>query len=78
MAQAQTKSVDMAIKCLECGYKMKTWQEVSQIATEAVLRYLGASSSTDSKLKANVVAGPANQLDIKCPKCKAARRWEDA
>ena len=68
----------MAMKCLSCGYKMKTWQEVTQIATETLLRYLGVASTSDKAFKAGAVAGPANQLSIKCPKCESTGRWEDA
>ena len=61
----------MAMKCLSCGYKMKTWQEVTQVATEALLRYLGVSSTSDKAFRSGAVAGPANQLSIKCPKCES-------
>jgi hypothetical protein len=67
----------MAMKCLSCGYKMKTWQEAVSVASEAVLRYLGISSLTDPKLKSGIVAGAANSLDIACPKCRERSRWED-
>lgn len=58
----------MAVKCLNCGYKMSRWQEAVTVASDLIF----------GSIKKELVAGHMNNRDIKCPNCKTRGQWEDA
>ena len=81
----------MASKCLECGNKITTNQEVQHAVYETVkgigtfaLNVLKAAPKLVKELilrgigpKPGFAAGPLNSMDIKCPNCGATGRWQD-
>ncbi|NFE74690.1 hypothetical protein FC758_12375 [Clostridium botulinum] len=65
----------MAVKCLNCGYEMSTYQEVTSTLSHITSGIFGKS-------RENVFGGVMNQeigtsRGVKCPKCGEVGRWED-
>lgn len=81
----------MAVKCLNCGYKMGLWQELMSTGTHVTV---GAPTLVAKIIKGiyeewkkrpgevAAVAGIMNHSigaskGVRCPKCKEYHRWED-
>lgn len=79
----------MAVRCVKCGYEMKTWQESTSTLThiivggaEAILKIIkGIRDSLEqhtSKAAAGIMNHPIGESKgVKCPSCGEIGRWED-
>lgn len=69
----------MSVKCLNCGYEMSTYQEVTSTLAHIASGFLKGSSNDNKK---SILGGIMNQevgnsKGVKCPNCGEVGRWED-
>jgi len=57
----------MAARCKKCSYVLSSWQEISTLLWILL----------KTKLGSNIVAGPLNAENVKCPSCGKTGRWVD-
>ncbi len=77
----------MSLKCLNCGYKMSTYQEFTTFLSSLVRAcfrnlkeiFLLARIIKDliGAFTFGYAAGPLNVMEIRCPKRGEPGRWED-
>lgn len=72
----------MAVKCVNCGYVMKTNQEIQSTAMKFMKDLVGILVKViGGSVTAKVTAGMLNSDNygngVPCPKCKATQQFED-
>ena len=78
----------MAVKCLNCGYEMSTYQEVTSTLAHIASGIFGSTIGQNTRnnkvsgLSCGFLGGFMNQglgtsKGVKCPKCGEIGRWED-
>ena len=69
----------MAVKCLKCGYKMSTNQEIQSGLLKIIAGITEILKPTPPTQ--GIIAGTLNDSNfgkpVPCPKCKAKGQWED-
>ena len=68
----------MTIRCLNCGYRMSTREEIVRFLSELSLPNLPKIIDTVLRAPAGVVAQPMNAMQVTCPNCRTRGQWEDA